>query len=128
MAAVSDSPAPLLRATVASAALGALAALLMAIAHLGVDLPLLPTVGAGRPVPPAAAAFGLGTLACVVVAVGLARRARWSWPLGLLVFALGFTGAAFPYRGVGSAVGMALCAAVVALLLTPSVRATLFEH
>lgn len=118
---------PALTAAAALAGLATLGALLMAVAHLGVDLPLLPTVGAGRPVPPAAAAFALGTVLFALTTVGLLRAARWSWPLGTVAAALAFLGAAFPYRGIGSAVGMATSGLLLVLLLTPRVRRQLLS-
>jgi hypothetical protein len=110
------------RAAAALALAGALAAALMAVAHLGIDLPLLPTVGAGRPVPPATAAFGVGTLLFALTAGGLARAKPWSWPLGLTVNALTLASCAMPYRGPASAVGIVMTAAAIVLLLLPSAR------
>lgn len=120
-----ESPAPTLRAAAVTAAIGACGAALMAVAHLGVDVPLLPTQGLGRAVPPAAAAFTVGAAVFALTAYGLQRRARWAWALGLLAFALALQGSAMPYRGVGSAVGIALSALGLGLLLLPATRAGL---
>ncbi|HWH31346.1 MAG TPA: hypothetical protein VNU01_01600, partial [Egibacteraceae bacterium] len=69
---------PPLRASTALAVIGAAGAALMAIAHMGVDVPLLPTQGLGRAVPVAAAAFSVGAVVFAATAWGLARRARWA--------------------------------------------------
>lgn len=107
------------------ALIGALGALLMAIAHLGIDLPLLPTVGAGRAVPVAAAIFGLGVVGFLLVAHGLRQRHSWALPLGLVVGVLALSGAARPYRGVGSAVGIVLSVTLLIALLAPGTRRAL---
>lgn len=114
-----------MRAATALAVAGAAAAALMAVAHLGIDLPLLPTVGAGRAVPPAAAAFAVGTALFALTAAGLARAKPWSWPLGLTVNALTVVACAMPYRGPASAAGIVMSSAGIALLLTPSARRTI---
>lgn len=111
-----------MRGAAALAVIGALAAALMAVAHLGIDLPLVPTVGAGRPVPPAAAAFGVGTLLFALTAFGLARGRPWSWPLGLTVNALTLAACAMPYRGPASAAGIVMTSVSIVLLLLPSAR------
>ena len=104
------------------ALIGAFGALLMAIAHLGIDLPLLPTVGTGRAVPVAAAIFGLGVAGFLLVAFGLRRRHSWALPLGFVVGLLALSGAARPYRGVGSAVGIVLSVTLLITLLAPGTR------
>ena len=114
-----------LRLAVVLAALAALGAALMAVAHMGVDLPLLPTQGLGRAVPPAAAAFTAGTALFAAVAWGLRSCARWAWWLGLIGFALALQGSAVPYRGVGSAVGIAVSVLGLAALLAPGTRRVL---
>lgn len=116
---------PALRLARWLAVLAALGAALMAVAHLGVDLPLLPTQGLGRAVPAAAAAFTLGTILFAGVAWGLRSGARWAWWLGLVGFALALQGSAMPYRGAGSAVGIALSVLGLAALLHPATRRAL---
>ena len=111
-----------LRLATGLAVAGAIGAAIMAVAHMGVDLPLLPTQGLGRAVPPAAIAFTVGTLVFAAVAWGLRSCARWAWWLGLVANALALQGSALPYRGAGSAVGIALSAAALILLLLPSSR------
>lgn len=114
-----------LRAATALSLLAALGAVVMAVAHLGIDVPLLPTMGLGRPVPPAAAAFSAGALVFALTAWGLWRRARWAWALGLVAFALALQGSAMPYRGTGSAVGIATSVLAISLLLLPATRRAL---
>lgn len=111
-----------MRVATALAVIGAAAAALMAVAHLGIDLPLLPTVGAGRAVPPAAAAFAVGTTLFALTAVGLARAKPWSWPLALTLNALTVAACAMPYRGPASAAGIAMSGASIVVLLLPSAR------
>lgn len=116
-----STPLPL-RLASGLAVVAAVGSALMAVAHLGVDLPLLPTQGLGRAVPPAAAAFTLGAMLFAAVAWGLRYRARWAWWLGLVGFALALQGSAMPYRGAGSAIGIALSVLGLAALLHPGTR------
>jgi hypothetical protein len=105
---------------------GALAAgsAAMAVAHSGVEIPLLSALGPGgsRAVVPAAIAFSVATVLHTLVTVGVRRRRSWAWPLGIAVAALTLVGAAFPYRGAVSAIGIALAVVELALLLTPQAR------
>ncbi len=102
-------------------------AALLSVGHAGVSLPLLSALGPGgdRAVPPAVVAFAVATVLATAVAVGAFRRRAWAWALGLAVFGLTALGAVTPYRGVGSAVGIALGLAGVAVLLSPAGRAAL---
>lgn len=112
-----------LRVTVGVTALGALGALVMSIAHAGIEVPVVSALGPqGGAVPPAAISFGVGALLFAGVAFGLARRQSWAWAIGLAVNALAFGAAAFPYRGIGSVAGMAVSVAAIALLLSGPVR------
>lgn len=108
---------------------GVLAAgcVLMAIAHLGIRVPVVSALGPGgnQAIPPAAAAFTIAALLFAVVTAGIVRGRAWSWPTALVLHALALLGAAVPYRGVGSAVGIALTGAAIAVLLTPSARRAL---
>ena len=124
---VADPAPTLLRWAVALAAVNAVGLALLAIGHAGLDVPLLSELGpgGGRAVPPAAAAFTVGAAAWAAVAAALARRRRWAWALGIVVGALGALGGVGQFRGIASAVGIALSVAVVALLLVPSVRSAL---
>jgi hypothetical protein len=102
----------------------------MAIAHAGVEVPLLSRLGPGgnRAVVPAVIAFTIAAVLLFVLASGALRRQSWSWALGLLTHALVFLGAAVPFRGAGSAVAMIIAAACVALLMTRQARATLLAR
>lgn len=109
------------------AALSALLALgcaALAVAHMGLQVPLLSRLGPGgsRAIVPAAVAFIVATLVLGAVAFGVARGRSWSWPAGILVHGVVFLGAAFPYRGVVSLAGMLIAGTCVALLLTRAGR------
>lgn len=107
------------------ALVGFLGSVAMSLAHLGLDLPVL---GPAALIPPVAVGFALGAALYGVVAVGAFRVRRWAWPLGLAVNGLAFLSAAFPYRGVASAVAMAVSAAVVVVLLSPPGRRALWAR
>jgi len=93
---------------------------LLAVGHLGVDVPLLSNLGPGgtRPVIPAAIAFTGAGVAHGLVGLGAARRRSWAWPLGVLISAATLLGAAMPFRGVMSAVGIVLAGIQLGLLVT----------
>lgn len=117
----------LLTALVAVTAVLAVGCLLMAIGHAGVTVPLLSMLGpsGGAAVPPAAVGFGVATVAYVVVLVGLVRQRPWSWALALVVYGVTLAGAAMPFRGAGSVVGIVLSGLALGLLIAPDVRRAL---
>jgi hypothetical protein len=121
-----STAAPASRTLTAAAALAATAAVgtaLLAVAHTGASIPLLSRLGPqGGAVPPAVVAFGVGTLLFGAIAWGLARRERWAWTLGLGVAALSVLSGVGQFRGVVSAVGIAISLALAALLLAPASR------
>ena len=102
---------------------------LLAIGHLGLEVPLLSAFGPGgaRPVIPAAIAFGVGAVLQGLVCSGVRRRRTWAWPLGVLVAAITLVSAATPFRGAMSAVGIALAALQLGLLLTRDARLALLR-
>jgi len=102
---------------------------LLAIGHLGLEVPLLSALGPGgaRPVIPAAIAFGVGAVLQGLVCSGVRRRRTWAWPLGVLVAAITLVSAATPFRGAMSAVGIALAALQLGLLLTRDARLALLR-
>jgi hypothetical protein len=108
-------------------ALLAIGCAVMAVAHAGVELPLIAGLGPGGDdaVWPAVIAFGVGTALLTCIAVGAARGRSWSWPLGLVVHALIVLGAAMPYRGIGSLIAIVISVASLALLLSRPGRASL---
>lgn len=112
----------------ASRALAAGSALL-AIGHMGVQIPLISALGPGgsRAVVPAAVAFSIGAGLHGAVAVGVARRLAWAWPLGVLVAGATLVGAATPFRGAGSAIGLALAGLQLGVLLTGTARRTMLS-
>jgi hypothetical protein len=123
-----SSPAVRPTATTAAGWLTVVAAVgtaLLSVAHMGVDVPLLSAIGPGgdRAVPVAAVAFGVGALVYAVVAAGLFGRRRWAWAAGVAVSVLSIASGLGNFRGAASAAGIAVSLAVLALLLTPAMRA-----
>jgi hypothetical protein len=104
--------------------LAAVGSALLAVAHLGVEIPLLSALGPGgdRAVPSAAAAFTVIALLYTVLAIGAFARARWAWWAGLVVNVLVVAGGVRNYRGVASAIAILLAALLVVLLLSPGGR------
>lgn len=102
----------------------------MAIAHAGVEVPLLAGIGpgGGDAVVPAAVAFGIATIVLTAVAVGASRARAWAWAVGVAVHGLVLLGAAVPYRGVASLVAIIVSGAALALLLSRSGRAALLAR
>lgn len=115
-------PTPL-RIAIALAAISAVGSLLLAIAHTGVTVPILSALGPqGGAVPPAVVAFSVGTILFGALAAGLARRSRVAW-IGGLVLAVGaILSGVGQFRGVVSAVGIALAVVLLATLLAPASR------
>lgn len=100
---------------------------LMAVAHAGVDIPLLSGLGPGGAgaVPPAVVAFTVSALLFAAVAYGAFRGRAWAWAAGLVLSALTVLGAAMPYRGVVSLAGIVLGLVIIALLLSRPGRSAL---
>ena len=97
---------------------------LLTIGHAGITLPLVSGLGPGgnRVILPAAIAFAVATALAFTVAFGALGRRSWAWALGLLLHALVVLGSAMPYRGVASAVGIAIGLVSLAVLLSPPGR------
>ncbi len=96
---------------------------LLAIAHLGITIPVLSRFGPrGDAVPPAVVAFAIGTALFGAIAVGLWQRRRWSFAAGLAVSALAVLSGVAQYRGAVSAVGIVLAVVLAGLLLAPGSR------
>jgi hypothetical protein len=114
-----DKPATVIVATALTAVL-ALGCLALAIGHSGVAVPLISRLGpgGGTAVIPAAIAFSVATLLLAVLAIGMWRRRAWSWAAGLAVHGIVVAGAAFPYRGWGSLIGIVLAGVVFVLLVS----------
>jgi hypothetical protein len=96
----------------------------LAVAHAGVEVPLLSALGPGgdEPVPVAVAIFGVGAALYAVVAAGAFAGARWTWLVGLVVNALALASGFTNYRGPASAIGIALSALSLIFLLSPGGR------
>lgn len=111
-------------------ALLALGCAVMAVAHAGVEVPLVSRFGpgGGRAIVPAMIAFTVAAVALALLAVGALRRRSWAWALGLLTHSLVFLGALVPFRGVGSLVALVIAGACVALLMTRSARVELLAR
>lgn len=109
------------------AVLGALGTAALSVGHAGVELPLLSALGPGgsRAVPPAAISFAVGAVAYAAVAIGLFAGRRWAWWAGMALYVLTLVSATTPWRGVGSAAGVALALAGLAALLVPGSRRAL---
>ena len=118
------------RSSAAPPVVGVLSAILtvgtaaLAIAHAGVTIPGLSALGPGgdNVVVPAAVAFAVATVAAGTVSVGAFRRRTWAWALGLVVHAIVVVGAAVPYRGIGSLIGILLSATCIAVLVSRPAR------
>lgn len=107
-------------------ALGGIGAALLAVAHAGVDIPVVSALGPGgdNPVPVAAAIFTAGALLMLALAAGAFARARWVLPVGVLVALLAVIEGIRNYRGAASAAGIALGLVLLVLLLSPGGRRT----
>jgi len=105
-------------------ALGGVGAALLAVAHAGVELPLVSALGpgAGRAVPVAAAGFTVGAVLLLALAAGAFARARWVLPVGTLVALLAVVEGFRNYRGAASAAGIAVGLLLLLLLLSPGGR------
>lgn len=105
-------------------ALGGIATGLLAVAHAGVELPLISALGPGgdRAVPVAVAVFTAGAVLMLALAAGAFARARWVLPVGALVALLVVVEGFRNYRGVASAAGIALGLLLLLLLLSPGGR------
>lgn len=105
-------------------AIGGVGAALLAVAHAGVEIPLVAALGpgGGRAVPVAAAVFTLGAVLMLALAAGAFARARWVLPVGALVALLAVVEGFRNYRGVASAAGIAMGLLLLLLLLSPGGR------
>lgn len=122
--AVPMTPLPAtLRSAVVLTGVAAAGTLLLAIAHLGIEIPVLSALGPqGGAVPPAVVAFTLATALFAGVGYGLARRSRLAWGVGLGVSALSILSGIGQFRGVVSAIGIGLSVLLIGLLLASPSR------
>lgn len=122
-------PAVITVAAVLTAVL-AVGCLALAVGHSGINVPLISRLGpgGGRAVVPAAIAFAIATALLSVLAVGMWRRRPWAWAAGLAVHGMVLAGAMFPYRGVGSLIGIALAGSAFILLAARPAREALLTH
>lgn len=111
------------KAALGVASLAAVGNALLAIAHTGVEVPLLSALGpSGGAVPPAVVAFTVGTLLFAAIAVGLWREARWARPVGIGVAGLSILSGLGQFRGMVSAFGIVLAAVLLVLLVLDARR------
>ncbi|HVM19505.1 MAG TPA: hypothetical protein VM307_06060 [Egibacteraceae bacterium] len=120
--AIFTSRRPAAKATAYLAAVGAVGALTMAVAHTGAGVPLVERLGPAAPVPPAAVGFFVGAALYAGLAVLAWRQASAAWPFGFAVNFVALVSATVPYRGAVSAVAAAVSVAAVIVLLSPSGR------
>lgn len=100
--------------------LAATGSAIMAIAHMGIYVPVPGAPDTARVILPAAISFGVGTLALLILLFGLLARRRWAWLVGLAVHAVIVLGSAYPVRGWPSVVAIVVSgAAILLLVLTP---------
>lgn len=105
------------------AGLGVAGSAFMALAHLGVTLPL---VGDTPYLAPVAVSFAVGTVLYAVTAFGAFLRRNWAWALGLVVNGLAFAStAAPPYRGGIEPVAMLVSVVALAILVSRPGRTAL---
>lgn len=112
-----------LRAAAVLSGVAAAGNLLLAIAHIGVTIPLFSQLGPqGGAVPAAVMAFTIGTVLFTAITIGLVRQQRWAWVAGLVVSALAVLSGVGQFRGAVSAAGIVLAICLAALLLAPPSR------
>ncbi|HVM19089.1 MAG TPA: hypothetical protein VM307_03935 [Egibacteraceae bacterium] len=107
-------------AVVLLSAVLALGCAAMAVAHAGVNVPVLSRIGPSgeATVPPAVVGFSVAAVVLALVAVGAARRRAWAWALGIVAHALVILGAALPFRGIGSLIGIVTSGIALGLLVS----------
>ncbi|QBI19000.1 hypothetical protein ER308_05200 [Egibacter rhizosphaerae] len=126
-----SQPSPVtVRIAVALTGLMAVGTALMSLAHSGVVIPVLSEIGpaTGAVVAEAAAGFGAAAVLLAVALVGLVRRLAWGWALATALHALVVLAAAFPFRGLGSVIGIVLSAAALLTLMSRSARMALLPR
>jgi hypothetical protein len=108
---------------IAATLLAAAGSAIMAIAHMGIYVPVPGAPDTARVILPAAISFGVGTLALLILLYGLVARRGWAWLVGLAVHAVIVLGSAYPVRGWPSVVAIVVSgSAVLLLVLTPGGR------
>ncbi len=112
------------------AVLGVVGSVVMTLAHLDLDIPVVAALGPPAAVPVVVpAGFALGAVLFALVAYGAFTRASWAWPLALVVNALALVSSVFPVRGAEALVPAAVTlAAVVVLLSRPGRDALLYQR
>lgn len=109
------------------AVLGVIGSVVMALAHLDVDLPVISQLGpTGRAIVPVAVGFGVGAVLFAITAYGAFAMRAWAWPTALVVNGLAFASSVMPWRGLqSSGVPALVTLAALALLIAPAGRRAL---
>lgn len=113
------------------ALLGVVGSVVMTLAHLDLDIPVVSALGpTGRALPAVAAGFAVGTLLFAAVAYGAFARTSWAWPVALVVNGLALASATMPWRGIESSGVPALVTliALVVLVSRPGRSALLYDR
>lgn len=104
------------------AAAGAAGSAVMSLSHAGVTLPAVSGLGPGMGqavvLPAVAAGFAVGAVLFGAVAVGAFRHRPWAWAAGVAVNGLTLASAALPFRGLPSALAIAVTLAALGVLLS----------
>jgi hypothetical protein len=111
----------------ALAGLGALGSLVMTLAHLDLDLPLISGLGPEGSLVPVAIGFAVGTVLYGAVAYGAFARARWAWPAALVLNAVALLATLGPPRrpGLFEPVAIAVSLLALGILVSPPGRRAL---
>lgn len=100
------------------AALGVIGAIFMALAHSGLDLPLVSALGAPRIVP-VAVGFAVGAVLFGAVAWAALTQASWAWPFAVATNGIAFASSVMPWRGINRS-GLPALVTLAALALLAS--------
>lgn len=102
--------------------LGAIGAVVMSLAHSGLQLPVIPA----PEIWPVAIGFAFGSVLFVVVAWAAFTQRAWAWPVALAVNAIAFASAVMPWRGLDrSGLPALVTLLALVLLVTPAGREAL---
>jgi hypothetical protein len=113
------------------AVLGVIGSIVMTLAHLDLQIPVVSALGpTGRAIVPVAVGFAFGAVLFAVTAYGAFRRAGWAWPVALVVNGLAFASSVMPWRGIENSGVPALVTliAIAILLSRPGRDALLYSR
>ena len=99
------------------AVLGVIGSIVMVVAHVRLELPMI------------AGGFVVGALLFAAVAYGAFTVASWAWPVAVVVNGLGLVSSVMPWRGIESSGPPALITLIaLGVLLSPAGRAALLSR